>query len=194
MGKSGTCALCGTYIQNSSYTRCKKGGGRTGFCCKYLGKCLKGCESGKPCQKMCKRDMKCSRVDCQFEHSENWNPIHNQKPCRDGSACHRKDCYKFFSHPQPIQIQAPIQIPIQIQAPIPIVPFVFNKQIWGNTIYNKVVLFAGGQSAGKITGMFLELPDLEIIHLATNDDALILKIQEAYAVLQNYNHNISVKV
>jgi len=64
----------------------------------------------------------------------------------------------------------------------------------GNTIYNKVVLFAGGQSAGKITGMFLELPDLEIIHLATNDDALILKIQEAYAVLQNYNHNISVKV
>ena len=184
MGKSGTCALCGTYIQNRSYTKCKKGGGRTGFCCKYLDKCLKGCESGKPCQKMCSHNMKCFRRDCQFAHSENWNPVQNQKPCRDGSACHKKDCYKFFSHPQPIQIQAPI----------PIAPFVFNKQIWGNAIYNKVVLFAGGQSAGKITGMFLECPDLEIIHLALNDDALILKIQEAYAVLKNYYHNNAVKV
>jgi hypothetical protein len=132
--------------------------------------------------------MKCSRVDCQFVHSENWNAYQNQKPCRDGSACHKKDCYKFFSHPQPIQI------PIPIVSPIPIAPFVFNKQIWGNTIYNKVVLFAGGQSAGKITGMILELPDLEIIHLAINDDALILKIQEAYAVLKNYYHNNAVKV
>tara|TARA_B110000914_G_C15206458_1_gene328610 strand:- start:87 stop:497 length:411 start_codon:yes stop_codon:yes gene_type:complete len=132
--------------------------------------------------------MKCSRVDCQFVHSENWNAYQNQKPCRFGSACHEKNCYNFRSHPQPIQIQAPIPIP----API-ITPFVFNKQVWGNTIYNKVFPLAGVLT-GKITGMILERPDLEIINLAINDGALFLKVQEAIAVLKNYNHKKSVQV
>ena len=75
------CLKCKIDIDHS-LKQCAEGGFKNGVCCKYGINCVKGCENGGLCQRWCKFNMGCSRVDCKHLHSKDWNPIQNQKPCR----------------------------------------------------------------------------------------------------------------
>ncbi|SNX85989.1 probable PAB1 - mRNA polyadenylate-binding protein [Melanopsichium pennsylvanicum] len=63
-----------------------------------------------------------------------------------------------------------------------------QKQMLGEAIYPKV---AAGQPelAGKLTGMILELPVTELLHLLEESEALDAKVNEALEVLKEYQQN-----
>lgn len=61
-----------------------------------------------------------------------------------------------------------------------------QKQILGETIYPKIHA-SQPELAGKITGMLLEMDNAELLVLLEDDSALDSKVQEAMAVLEDYN-------
>ena len=61
-----------------------------------------------------------------------------------------------------------------------------QKQILGETIYPKIHA-AQPELAGKITGMLLEMDNAELLVLLEDDTALDAKVNEAMAVLEDYN-------
>ena len=60
-----------------------------------------------------------------------------------------------------------------------------QKQMLGEAIYPKIAL-SEPQLAGKLTGMILELPVAELLHLLEDDEALNSKVDEALTVLREY--------
>ena len=55
----------------------------------------------------------------------------------------------------------------------------------GEAIYPKIAV-SQPELAGKLTGMILELPVGELLHLMEDDDALNGKVDEALNVLREY--------
>lgn len=55
----------------------------------------------------------------------------------------------------------------------------------GEAIYPKIAA-TQPQLAGKLTGMILELPVGELLHLLEDDEALSSKVDEALNVLREY--------
>ena len=55
----------------------------------------------------------------------------------------------------------------------------------GEAIYPKIAS-TQPQLAGKLTGMILELPVGELLHLVEDDEALASKVDEALTVLREY--------
>lgn len=62
---------------------------------------------------------------------------------------------------------------------------VLQKQALGEALYPQISA-AQPELAGKITGMLLEMDNLEILSLIDREDALNLKVQEAVLVLEDY--------
>ena len=60
-----------------------------------------------------------------------------------------------------------------------------QKQMLGEAIYPKIAA-SQPQLAGKLTGMILELPVGELLHLLEDDEALSSKVDEALTVLREY--------
>ncbi|KAL4402354.1 Protein phosphatase PP2A regulatory subunit B [Malassezia pachydermatis] len=60
-----------------------------------------------------------------------------------------------------------------------------QKQMLGEAIYPKIAA-SQPQLAGKLTGMILELPVGELLHLLEDDEALTSKVDEALTVLREY--------
>lgn len=60
-----------------------------------------------------------------------------------------------------------------------------QKQMLGEAIYPKIAA-SQPQLAGKLTGMILELPVGELLHLMEDDEALNGKVDEALTVLREY--------
>ena len=60
-----------------------------------------------------------------------------------------------------------------------------QKQMLGEAIYPKIAA-TQPQLAGKLTGMILELPVGELLHLLEDDEALSSKVDEALNVLREY--------
>mgnify|MGYP002715280370 CR=1 FL=1 len=60
-----------------------------------------------------------------------------------------------------------------------------QKQMLGEAIYPKIAS-TQPQLAGKLTGMILELPVGELLHLVEDDEALASKVDEALTVLREY--------
>lgn len=60
-----------------------------------------------------------------------------------------------------------------------------QKQMLGEAIYPKIAA-TQPQLAGKLTGMILELPVGELLHLLDDDEALASKVDEALNVLREY--------
>jgi len=60
-----------------------------------------------------------------------------------------------------------------------------QKQMLGEAIYPKIAA-SQPQLAGKLTGMILELPVGELLHLLEDDEALASKVDEALTVLREY--------
>lgn len=62
-----------------------------------------------------------------------------------------------------------------------------QKQMLGEAIYPKIAA-SQPQLAGKLTGMILELPVGELLHLLEDDEALTGKVDEALNVLREYEN------
>ncbi|KAK9266366.1 hypothetical protein L1049_017785 [Liquidambar formosana] len=60
-----------------------------------------------------------------------------------------------------------------------------QKQMLGEAIYPKIAA-THPDLAGKLTGMILELPVPELLHVIEEDDALNSKVVEALQVLREY--------
>lgn len=65
-----------------------------------------------------------------------------------------------------------------------------QKQMLGEAIYPKVAA-SQPELAGKLTGMILELPVTELLHLLEESEALDAKVNEALEVLKEYQQNDS---
>jgi polyadenylate-binding protein len=63
-----------------------------------------------------------------------------------------------------------------------------QKQMLGEAIYPKVAA-SQPELAGKLTGMILELPVTELLHLLEESEALDAKVSEALEVLKEYQQN-----
>ncbi|PWY98264.1 polyadenylate binding protein [Testicularia cyperi] len=63
-----------------------------------------------------------------------------------------------------------------------------QKQMLGEAIYPKVAA-SQPELAGKLTGMILELPVTELLHLLEEQEALDAKVNEALDVLKEYQQN-----
>lgn len=59
-----------------------------------------------------------------------------------------------------------------------------QKQFLGEELYARVATIVDGTSAGKVTGMLLEMPNPEIVAMLHQDSQLHNKVTEAMAVLQ----------
>lgn len=60
-----------------------------------------------------------------------------------------------------------------------------QKQMLGEAIYPKIASI-NAELAGKLTGMILELPVSELLHLLEDDSALNAKVEEAMTVLREF--------
>ncbi|WFD27678.1 Protein phosphatase PP2A regulatory subunit B [Malassezia nana] len=67
-----------------------------------------------------------------------------------------------------------------------------QKQMLGEAIYPKIAA-SQPQLAGKLTGMILELPVGELLHLLEDDEALSSKVDEALMVLREYESREGVE-
>ncbi|CDR87292.1 probable PAB1-mRNA polyadenylate-binding protein [Sporisorium scitamineum] len=63
-----------------------------------------------------------------------------------------------------------------------------QKQMLGEAIYPKIAAIHP-ELAGKLTGMILELPVTELLHLLEESEALDAKVNEAHEVLKEYQQN-----
>lgn len=62
-----------------------------------------------------------------------------------------------------------------------------QKQILGEKLYPRVEAICGGDKAGKITGMLLEIDNAEVLHMLESKEALDSKVQEAIDVLDKHS-------
>ncbi|KAI0336567.1 polyadenylate binding protein [Cubamyces sp. BRFM 1775] len=118
-------------------------------------------------------------------------PAGAQAPAQRGAAPNRAQ--------QPPRGQAPAagQAPAPAAAPAGEVPTITaaalanaspmeQKQMLGEVIYMKIVA-SQPELAGKITGMLLEMDNTELLHLLENPEAMNAKVNEALAVLHEFN-------
>merc|ERR1719216_196277 len=63
-----------------------------------------------------------------------------------------------------------------------------QKQMIGERIFPKIQ-HREPKLAGKITGMLLEMDNMELLHLLEDEQALMLKINEALVVLNSHTTN-----
>lgn len=59
-----------------------------------------------------------------------------------------------------------------------------RKEMIGNAIYETVEKTIGSEAAPKITGMIIDLSDLELIPAVSNLENLIAKVKDAFSLLQ----------
>ncbi|KAJ8496153.1 hypothetical protein ONZ51_g1292 [Trametes cubensis] len=118
-------------------------------------------------------------------------PAGAQAPAQRGAAPNRAQ--------QPPRGQAPPagQAPAPAAAPAGEVPTITaaalanaspmeQKQMLGEVIYMRIVA-SQPELAGKITGMLLEMDNSELLHLLENSEAMNGKVNEALAVLHEFN-------
>jgi polyadenylate-binding protein len=60
-----------------------------------------------------------------------------------------------------------------------------QKQMLGEVIYMRIAS-TEPELAGKITGMLLEMDNLELLHLLESQEAMAAKVTEALVVLHEY--------
>merc|ERR1712027_214335 len=65
-----------------------------------------------------------------------------------------------------------------------------QKQMIGERIFPKIQ-HREPKLAGKITGMLLEMDNMELLHLLENEEALMLKTNEALAVLNSHSNDVT---
>merc|ERR1711963_758704 len=63
-----------------------------------------------------------------------------------------------------------------------------QKQMIGERIFPKIQ-HREPKLAGKITGMLLEMDNMELLHLLEDENALMLKINEALQVLNSHSND-----
>jgi len=66
-----------------------------------------------------------------------------------------------------------------------------QKQMLGERLFPLIQQMANADSAGKITGMLLEIDNSELLHMLDNRELLKSKVDEAVLVLQHHQQNAS---
>merc|ERR1711892_690261 len=66
-----------------------------------------------------------------------------------------------------------------------------QKQMLGERLFPLIQQMASADSAGKITGMLLEIDNSELLHMLDNRELLKSKVDEAVLVLQHHQQNAS---
>merc|ERR1719454_1262926 len=66
-----------------------------------------------------------------------------------------------------------------------------QKQMLGEGLFPLIQQMASADSAGKITGMLLEIDNSELLHMLDNRELLKSKVDEAVLVLQHHQQNAS---
>ncbi|TFY63280.1 hypothetical protein EVJ58_g3351 [Rhodofomes roseus] len=85
----------------------------------------------------------------------------------------------------PPAVAAPGEAPTLTAAALASVTPMEAKQMLGEHIYMNIVA-SQPELAGKITGMLLEMDNAELIHLLENTDSMTFKVNEALAVLHEF--------
>ena len=82
-----------------------------------------------------------------------------------------------------IQGQEPLTVSMLFEAPT-----AERKEILGERLYIliKAMLYPDPELIGKITGMLLEMDDIDLLHLTQHQGSLKSKVQEAVKVLEEH--------
>ena len=81
-----------------------------------------------------------------------------------------------------IQGQEPLTVSMLFEAPT-----AERKEILGERLYILIkATYADPELIGKITGMLLEMDDIDLLHMTKHQDILKSKVQEAVKVLEEH--------
>lgn len=94
--------------------------------------------------------------------------------------------YKYATGPRGVPNPASSFKPVLNAATLAAAPADQQKRMLGESLFPLIQAQAGGEFAGKVTGMLLDMDNGELLHLLESPEALSGKVEEAKAVLEEH--------